>query len=738
MTKLLKKINNKKKSDSIYPTLTILMPTYNRERTVGRALSVFIDQIENSEFKKNIFILISENHSTDATQAILSSITNSKDYIRIIQPKQHLPTGEHNLFFSFKYVTTDFVWSFADDDEILPGTVDAVYKSLSRLDSEQIDFLLINASHKAVNGRSITNSILAMQSEDLIYDNYQDLFCSVGPCTLLASFSCSVFRLSRIEKVNFDNFLDLSPIYAHVFAYLFAFSDSKVLVLKNRWVSAVQTTHSDHWDRLGRRMGWYSLYPWSGGLIAHLLAARKNGLLSSDQISYVLNSNENGRYNLVKNIVVQFLNQLIKAIETLEDREIPPRSDFSSLRTLLVEVPFVHPQTIDFLQWGEMYFFDTISLIRSIAGDEREVLTPLSRKLQSLLDCEQYQLIKIMCREKLIHKIQKICQHYLNDYTYGGDSRPDMLYRDEINTIFRHASRFVLMRNEVYDINWAEFDVYLIDIESRAPDWFVFKSYKEAIASSSDQNIYLANSGSLHPFLDNDRWQSLLPAYETNGVDAIIKKFEDLRDYRLERKLISEIEDIGLTQMPEAREVRNLQIPIINPVWYVSRYERRVQKDEQRLLLSFPILHYLIAGQRRGWNLSPFIDEFFYKKQISLQSYRPRQSRSMDIEPEKSVLEDIVKNKKISISSPYFSEEFYCKQCEDKNIFPGHSPICHYVSTGYRLGLAPHELWDEALYIELNPDLKTALNLNELPGWVHWCMHGRFENRPSPFMSGAR
>ena len=79
--------------------------------------------------------------------------------------------------------------------------------------------------------------------------------------------------------------------------------------------------------------------------------------------------------------------------------------------------------------------------------------------------------------------------------------------------------------------------------------------------------------------------------------------------------------------------------------------------------------------------------------------------------------------------SPFFSVESYLDQCKYKNILIENSPVIHFLTNGINLGLTPHPDWDESAYMDVNRDVKLSSGGKPFYGWIHWCMHGRFEKR---------
>jgi glycosyltransferase involved in cell wall biosynthesis len=100
------------------PLVSVGMPVYNGEKTIGRA----IDSLLKQEYK-NIEIIISNNASSDGTSEILKKYEARYDFIKVhTQPKN---IGIHNNFeFVLKAAKGKYFMWAADDDMWLPEFIE--------------------------------------------------------------------------------------------------------------------------------------------------------------------------------------------------------------------------------------------------------------------------------------------------------------------------------------------------------------------------------------------------------------------------------------------------------------------------------------------------------------------------------------------------------------------------------------------------------------------------------------
>ncbi|MEN9865655.1 MAG: hypothetical protein RL748_1245, partial [Pseudomonadota bacterium] len=462
----------------VLPRLTFVMPTYNREKTIGAALEQISAQICLSRFRSQFSVLISENQSTDRSAEIAQYFAARHDFIRVVSPQEHLPSGEHNLFFAIQHVDSDFVWTFADDDLLLPGAIDWIF---ARLIESKADFVLINSQYQDSNGQVLRENILDMRQSVISYPSFAGIFTEIGPLTLLASFSSGIFRPQKVCALDLDSFLKPCAIYAHVFAYLEAFSQSQVEVWSVPLVVLRRTTATAHWEQVAKRYNWYLYYPWTGSLANHLLRAREHGAIRSEQYGFALNSNENGRYGLIANLLTQFILQMLRAIEVGDPREIPGKADFEKVRRVVQDVPFVSIETLDLLLWAERHFGDVCALLAQPGTPLKQLPNALGNTLQTFDFADQGAPWLAKIRDKLLEKLHSIKQAYVNFGTMSSEGRPYTFIVGRKYVIFQLASRFVVMNGTVFQEDWRAMNPNRLDVTDQAPDWFIFNSFADAL-----------------------------------------------------------------------------------------------------------------------------------------------------------------------------------------------------------------------------------------------------------------
>jgi hypothetical protein len=173
----------------------------------------------------------------------------------------------------------------------------------------------------------------------------------------------------------------------------------------------------------------------------------------------------------------------------------------------------------------------------------------------------------------------------------------------------------------------------------------------------------------------------------------------------------------------------------ICPKWYLDTYLNKINSSEVALITEAPVLHYLIYGQLRGWSISPFFDELRYNSHINSRLF---------LDNDNIVFSNIGLSHYLKFQNDqadffkYFANDFYLQQLLEKKIIKSTTEysackplLVHYLTKGRLIGLEPHPEWSESVYLENNSDVKLVRSTEPFWGWLHWCMHGRFENRIS-------
>ncbi|MGL5624190.1 glycosyltransferase family 2 protein [Cetobacterium sp.] len=112
--------------------LSILIPTYNREKYLKKALTIFFEQITD-DIKDSVEIIVSDNCSIDNTEELLR---NFKAEAKIKKIKFSYSKNSENLGFDgnfFKLIkesTGKFCWIFGDDEFLLENGLSKILKIL--------------------------------------------------------------------------------------------------------------------------------------------------------------------------------------------------------------------------------------------------------------------------------------------------------------------------------------------------------------------------------------------------------------------------------------------------------------------------------------------------------------------------------------------------------------------------------------------------------------------------------
>jgi abequosyltransferase len=129
------------------PLLSIAIPTYNRAVYLDQLLGALLEQARG---ETRIELIVSDNASSDNTRELVMSYGR-----RALQIRYHRNSAnrgaDFNILQCFTQASGKYVWIFADDDLIAPGTISRVLQALSARD---YDLVYINSySFRGAYGR---------------------------------------------------------------------------------------------------------------------------------------------------------------------------------------------------------------------------------------------------------------------------------------------------------------------------------------------------------------------------------------------------------------------------------------------------------------------------------------------------------------------------------------------------------------------------------------------------------
>lgn len=195
------------------PTLTIVVPTYNRPQELIQTITCLCDQLKDG-LEAKVEILISDNGSGVETietikglaqrYAMLGYMLNARD-----------EGGFFNFFAAPWRARGRYTWVFGSDDLLMDGGIANVVATLER---EQPSFLTMN--QRVVNA-SITESLTdAMNTcESRAFSTMGGLFSAFG-INQFAFITAQIDRTDAARKLDHEHYLRASTRHPHVAAFL--------------------------------------------------------------------------------------------------------------------------------------------------------------------------------------------------------------------------------------------------------------------------------------------------------------------------------------------------------------------------------------------------------------------------------------------------------------------------------------------------------------------------------------
>lgn len=109
--------------------LTIAIPTYNRAKRLEKSLVDLCSEINSASFKADVAVYVSNNGSEDDTAVVIekSSKLFIENGIPFTSNKNESNQGfDANVLACYAGCDSEYVWFLSDDDNIIPGAIDAI------------------------------------------------------------------------------------------------------------------------------------------------------------------------------------------------------------------------------------------------------------------------------------------------------------------------------------------------------------------------------------------------------------------------------------------------------------------------------------------------------------------------------------------------------------------------------------------------------------------------------------
>ena len=188
------------------PILSIVIPTYNRADKLLRLLKNIEIEIVNSNLSVAIHVLVSDNASSDDTQAVVLNFETTKFELEYFRQEQNLGF-DGNIRFLYDVAKTDYIWFFSDDDILLPGAITTVMDGLLETEPDVLLFSFIQPRMSEIRTFNFPDQFAVITDPDEIIR-----FFSI--CSKVSMYVCRKIELNESQK------RELEPFYENGFYWI--------------------------------------------------------------------------------------------------------------------------------------------------------------------------------------------------------------------------------------------------------------------------------------------------------------------------------------------------------------------------------------------------------------------------------------------------------------------------------------------------------------------------------------
>ena len=316
--------------------LTILIPVYNGAKYISGLLHSFANFVETGDgrqqFVDDCEILVIDNRSTDSTFAIAKSFEDRILNLRVEIPATHVPTAEENVFRSFKRCNGEYTWVLGCDDIV---RFEAIGEVIEVAREGKHDLAIFNFMQSDKDGGMETVCNYFMKEREFS-GALVDFTQRMGFWWLIAGFSGQIVRTSRVASFDHAGLVaKTSPIYSHVTAYLECLAKGSAAIINvQNVVYRLSDNDPDHWKRAAGLLDVFDEYFWTLGYIRQIKYLENRGIVGSDYLIKMIESNRNGFFRPTIVIYDKLVSQL-QLMETLRnrrgDRNRVKRSEFDEV-----------------------------------------------------------------------------------------------------------------------------------------------------------------------------------------------------------------------------------------------------------------------------------------------------------------------------------------------------------------------------------------------------------------------
>ena len=279
--------------------LTINIPTLNRSKRVA-TLAKYLGHHVNNRWPNQARIVISDNHSEDETQQLLSSL--DIPCIQYIKRETFIDSAEEHIIRLIEESNSDFIWLLGDDDIPNLRTLDLL---ISYLEQDAADIFVFNHSEILIDGDLLTTKMLEINSPYIDIPGHK-LPLASGFISTLSMFSNVVFRRDCLSIEKGKELVKLSPIYSHVAWHIISFGNKRARVVNYQLVDhrADFKSINTYFEARHKAKKQSDYYIWTTGLLLLIKHLVENKYLSAQDVAMIFEHDFNGvRFRLLDRVM---------------------------------------------------------------------------------------------------------------------------------------------------------------------------------------------------------------------------------------------------------------------------------------------------------------------------------------------------------------------------------------------------------------------------------------------------
>lgn len=203
--------------------LTLAIPTYNRVEK----LKVCLERVLAQTSGKSVELLVSDNASTDQTEAFMTAFCKEHPSITYIRNPENIGP-DRNFLNCYNRAGGEYILLLGDDDMLLPGAIDSILEALAR----KPVFVHVNSCSLLTQEPLTYTAPRVPEGELQIYTTPEQLLEKMGIyITFLSSF---VLRSDLVRAIeNKEQYIGTYFIQSHIAISTLSTKGEYLFVTKN-------------------------------------------------------------------------------------------------------------------------------------------------------------------------------------------------------------------------------------------------------------------------------------------------------------------------------------------------------------------------------------------------------------------------------------------------------------------------------------------------------------------------